>query len=124
MNGPTTALSPRPFTVTLRAPEPFSWEKITEPVRKELRSYGISDDMQTIIIRHYAHLLRLESWGHGVDWECAAGQITLVVPNDLNRQEQWDNRNKRYTDGLSVLLAQILSKVTMQKLLGYFAMEK
>ena len=127
MSGPgaTSAISPRPFTVSMKTPDTFSWEKIVDPVYRGLRSQGIDADDSAYhsVISHYSHLIRIASWEKGIDWVPASNQITLVVPNELNRHHQLNEKAGHYVDGLSVLLAEILQSISLETLLSFFPRE-
>lgn len=123
--GATSAISPRPFTVNLKVPDVFSWEKITDPVYRGLRAQGIDADDAAYnrVISYYSHLIRIASWEKGIDWIPTASQITLVVPNELNRHHQMNEKAGHYVDGLSVLLTEILEDISLEVLLSFFPRE-
>lgn len=107
------------FAVTISAPESLQWDTLVAPAIEALRRAGVEERQQNSVVRHYAYLLRLHSWRHGLDWSPTHNKITVAVPNTHAIRATTES-NGLVRDGLTATLKQVFSEVSLEYVLKHF----
>lgn len=119
MEGSATLPSAASFVITLPAPESLQWDDLVAPAISSLNRARVDERQRSSVIRHYAYLLRLHSWKHGMDWVPTQNKITVVVPNQIASRQTLEE-NGLVRDGLTTILKQVFGEVPLEDVLKHF----
>lgn len=110
--------------MTIDAPPFLLWKELKESFTKKLDQSNIRSN-QDSLLQHYAYLLQVTSWGHGINWEPEVGHISLSL--ETVSAKEWDLTKDQLhevlgvqVDAITLELLTILTEVPLKRVQSHF----